>query len=110
MNPKAHRTTVIVIALLSFGAAAQDAEIVSRSTRHTDLIKQVQEKLKALDFDAGPVNGDAGGKTQAALARFQLSRSLPASGMLDARTLAELGVEIDAPASAGASAAPVVKP
>jgi peptidoglycan hydrolase-like protein with peptidoglycan-binding domain len=72
---------------------------------YTGFISRLQEKLRALGFDAGPVNGDFGGKTQAALAQFQLSRSLPASGQLDPQTLAELGVQRDAAqASAGASA------
>lgn len=55
-------------------------------------ISRVQEQLRALGFDAGPVNGDFGEKTQAALAQFQLSRTIPASGQLDDQTLAELGV------------------
>ena len=59
----------------------------------TELVKQVQEKLHAHGFDAGPINGDFGPKTQAALAQFQLSRVLPASGALDERTLSELGIE-----------------
>ena len=57
-----------------------------------EIIKQVQQKLHQQGFDAGPVNGDFGAKTQAALAQFQLSRVLPASGALDDQTLAELGV------------------
>jgi len=60
---------------------------------YTELIKQVQEKLHRHGFDAGPINGDFGPKTQAALAQFQLSRVLPASGALDERTLSELGIE-----------------
>src|SRR5438105_10654639 len=40
----------------------------------TEFIKQVQEKLHQHGFDAGPINGDFGPKTQAALAQFQLSR------------------------------------
>ncbi|HZQ73469.1 MAG TPA: peptidoglycan-binding domain-containing protein, partial [Burkholderiales bacterium] len=56
------------------------------------LIQQVQQKLRALGFDAGPVNGDFGSKTQAALAQFQLARSLPVSGSLDAATLDALGL------------------
>lgn len=72
--------------------------------RYTELVKDVQQELHRQGFDAGPVNGDFGSKTQAALAQFQLSRALPASGTLDERTLAELGVERDAPASAGSSA------
>lgn len=60
---------------------------------YTGFISQVQEKLRELGFDAGPVNGDFGTKTQAALAQFQLSRTIPAGGQLDDLTLKELGVE-----------------
>lgn len=60
---------------------------------YDDMIKQVQEKLNGLGFDAGPVNGDFGEKTQAALAQFQLANLLPASGALDDATMKELGVE-----------------
>jgi len=61
---------------------------------YSPLIRRVQEKLHAYGFDAGPVNGDFGAKTQAALAQFQLARDLPASGMLDDATRADLGVEL----------------
>jgi len=73
---------------------------------HMGFISRVQERLRALGFDAGPVNGDFGEKTQAALAQFQLSAAIPAGGQLDDRTLAELGVaRQDGEASAGASGA-----
>jgi peptidoglycan hydrolase-like protein with peptidoglycan-binding domain len=62
---------------------------------HTDFISRVQERLRALGFDAGPVNGDFGHKMQAALAQFQLSRAIPAGGQLDDATLSELGVARD---------------
>jgi len=71
---------------------------------YSDFISRVQQKLRELGFDAGPVNGDFGAKTQAALAQFQLSRTVPAGGQLDDQTLAELGVARD-DAAAGASAA-----
>jgi peptidoglycan hydrolase-like protein with peptidoglycan-binding domain len=72
---------------------------------YSGFISRVQEKLRELGFDAGPANGDFGAKTQAALGQFQLSRNLPASGQLDDRTLAELGVQREeAQASVGASA------
>lgn len=58
-----------------------------------EFIKQVQERLHAQGFDAGPVDGDFGIKTQAALAQYQLAMTLPASGMLDNDTLRDLGVE-----------------
>jgi peptidoglycan hydrolase-like protein with peptidoglycan-binding domain len=59
---------------------------------YSGLISRVQERLHVLGFDAGPVNGDLGWKTQAALAQFQLSLAIPAGGQLDDRTLEELGV------------------
>ena len=60
---------------------------------YSGLISQVQEKLNALGFEAGPVNGEWNEKTQAALAQFQLSLVIPAGGQLDEQTLTELGVE-----------------
>lgn len=57
------------------------------------LIEEVQRKLRERGFDAGPVDGAYGTKTQAALAQFQLAQSLPATGMLDDDTLRELGVQ-----------------
>ena len=82
-------------------ALPDSTEQVSEDT-YTGFIKSVQERLRALGFDAGPVNGDFGHKTQTALGQFQLSRTLPASGQLDEQTLAELGVKREsAEASAG---------
>ena len=95
MKPHLLRFSVAALVLVSAGAMAQDS---------TEFIKRVQEKLNTLGFDAGPVNGDFGGQMQAALAQFQLSRTLPASGQLDAETLLELGEARDATAAAGASA------
>jgi peptidoglycan hydrolase-like protein with peptidoglycan-binding domain len=63
---------------------------------YSAFISRVQERLSALGFDAGPVNGDFGEKTQAALAQFQLSRAIPAGGQLDEQTLDELGVSREA--------------
>jgi peptidoglycan hydrolase-like protein with peptidoglycan-binding domain len=63
---------------------------------YNGFITRVQEKLNQLGFDAGPANGDFSSKTQAALAQFQLSRVIPASGQLDEQTLGELGVARDA--------------
>jgi peptidoglycan hydrolase-like protein with peptidoglycan-binding domain len=72
---------------------------------YTGFISQVQEKLRELGFDAGPVNGDFGTKTQAALAQFQLSRTIPAGGQLDDLTLEQLGVKRQQEsAAAGATA------
>jgi peptidoglycan hydrolase-like protein with peptidoglycan-binding domain len=89
--------TVAAALLIPSGALAQ-------SDPYTDLNKQVQETLRERGFYSGPVNGDVGPNTQAAIAQFQLSWPLPVSGMLDADTLAALGIQPAADASAGASA------
>ena len=73
-------------------AYPDEAPLMVSPGEHADFIRQVQTRLHERGFDAGPVNGDFGAKTQAALAQFQISTSLPASGMLDERTLRELGM------------------
>jgi peptidoglycan hydrolase-like protein with peptidoglycan-binding domain len=83
--------------------AIPDPDVGMQSGPHAELISRVQERLRALGFDAGPVNGYFGEKTQAALAQFQLSVPLPASGQLDEATLAHLGVR-DYPIAPDASA------
>jgi membrane-bound lytic murein transglycosylase B len=60
---------------------------------YADLVKQVQEKLQANGFDAGPVDGTFNPKTQAALAQYQRLSTLPVSGALDDETLLALGVD-----------------
>jgi hypothetical protein len=77
---------------------------------YTDFNKRVQERLTALGFYTGPVNGDIGPNSQAALAQFQLSVPLPASGALDDQTVAALGLERSVQASAGASTEPSASP
>lgn len=77
---------------------------------YDDFIKEVQQKLNQLGFDAGPVNGDFGVKTQAALAQFQLANVLPASGSLDDQTLLALDVRRPADTSEGNAAAGSTQP
>lgn len=85
-------------------AAAPPADQQPAASPYLDLNKRVQEKLRAEHFYSGPINGDFGYYTQAALAQFQLSRALPASGTLDPTTLAAMGLEQDAERTAEASA------
>jgi peptidoglycan hydrolase-like protein with peptidoglycan-binding domain len=73
--------------------AYPDPEAPGYFDPYADLVSDVQRKLRTLGYDPGPVNGDFGAKTQAALAQFQLSSNIPVSGSLDQATLAELGVE-----------------
>jgi peptidoglycan hydrolase-like protein with peptidoglycan-binding domain len=83
--------------------AYPDPQESIRPDPYSGLISRVQEKLRELGFDAGPINGDFGSKTQAALAQFQLSNDVAVSGQLDDATLAALGVERDGQAAAGAT-------
>ena len=72
---------------------------------YDNFIKEVQVKLIEAGFDAGPINGDFGEKTQAALAQYQLANLLPASGALDGATLLALDVQRPADATEGSAAA-----
>src|SRR5579859_1353837 len=84
---------------------------MTSSGPYDEFIKQVQQKLHEQRFDAGPVNGDFGSKTQAALAQFQLSQSLPVSGSLASWTLNALGVVAGlAPSAASTGASDAVHP
>src|SRR5512134_4189854 len=83
-----HLLLVLLALPLGSVAMAQGAD-----HPYTGFISEVQEKLRSLGFDPGPVNGDFGFDTQAALAQFQLSRTIPASGQLDDQTLEVLGVK-----------------
>lgn len=73
--------------------------------QHLDLVSRMQQRLGQLGFYDGPVNGDFGERTQAALVQFQLSVPIPASGQLDDATLAALSLERPAPEGAAESAA-----
>jgi peptidoglycan hydrolase-like protein with peptidoglycan-binding domain len=88
------RAVLLALALLSAPALAQDD--------YTEFVKRVQIALHLHGFDPGPVNGADEGPTQAALARFQLSRNLPASGSMDPETLKILGVSREVPAQEAA--------
>lgn len=114
-----HRTSLASILLLVTSSAfaagpftsmhpeeayPDNAPMLTAPGPYSDFIKGVQQKLHEEGFDAGPVNGDFGTKTQAALAQFQLSRTLPASGMLDADTLSALGIRASEPETAQSSA------
>jgi peptidoglycan hydrolase-like protein with peptidoglycan-binding domain len=93
LTPLAATAATPFTALHPEAAYPDDAPLLtSADGEYADLFRQVQEKLHQQGFDAGPVNGDFGAKTQTALTQFQLSRGLPASGSLDDRTRTELGI------------------
>jgi peptidoglycan hydrolase-like protein with peptidoglycan-binding domain len=77
-----------VAAVVAFSLAAFAADTAAVTT-----VKLAQEELHHLGFYSGLIDGDLSGDTQAALAQFQLSRNIPASGALDDATLAALRIE-----------------
>jgi len=71
-------------------AYPNDAPPLVSEGPYSEFISEVQRKLHQAGFDAGPVNGDFGPKTQTALGQYQISQNIPASGALDDLTLAAL--------------------
>ena len=100
------KLTYVVIAssaLLSLGAFAEgtkataekqpQASAATQPQAHSSaVIKQAQERLTAAGHDAGPADGAMSAKTIQALKDFQKSKRIEATGQLDQRTLAALGV------------------
>jgi hypothetical protein len=58
-------------------------------------IKKAQEALKAKGMDPGPATGRMDAQTQEALSKFQKANDLPATGVLDEKTAAKLGVALN---------------
>lgn len=88
-------------ALLFVLASIATAQEERTPQAYLNSVKLVQEQLHLQGFLSGPIDGELGGDTQAALAQFQLSRNLPVTGSPDETTLAALGVEREQPASTG---------
>jgi peptidoglycan hydrolase-like protein with peptidoglycan-binding domain len=68
------------------------------------VVKQVQQELKQKGFDAGPVDGRWGPMTEKGVKQFQKSQNIQASGQLDERTLAALGIQEPSSATGGSRA------
>lgn len=63
------------------------------STQDPAAIQQIQKKLNDQGFNAGPVDGKFGPKTQAALRKFQQAQGFQATGQMDPQTMAALGIQ-----------------
>jgi len=72
----------------------------AQASSSSAVIKQAQQKLTAAGHDAGPADGTMSVKTVQALKDFQKAKGIEATGQLDQRTLAALGVR---PAAVGAT-------
>jgi hypothetical protein len=56
-------------------------------------LRQVQERLQAAGFSPGPMDGQLGPQTRAALRRYQQRKRLPVTGTLDPQTLKALRIK-----------------
>ncbi|MCP2731135.1 peptidoglycan-binding domain-containing protein [Limnofasciculus baicalensis] len=55
-----------------------------------DKVKEVQQYLRKIGFDPGPVNGIYNLQTEVALRHFQAENNLRISGIIDKKTLDKL--------------------
>lgn len=56
-------------------------------------VRNIQNRLRAMNFYRGPVDGAWGAETQSAIERFQQGRGLQASGQVNPATAAGLGLD-----------------
>ena len=86
------------------GSQSSQGSQSAQSSQSPDVVKQAQEKLSSAGMDSGPADGKLGPKTQAAVKEYQQSKGIQASGKLDQKTLAALGVnESSGSASTGST-------
>jgi peptidoglycan hydrolase-like protein with peptidoglycan-binding domain len=77
-----------------YGSSRATFEHLDRAASAIDreVIKRIQRKLNKRGFDAGHVDGKWGPHTVAAIKNFQQRRHLSASGRIDNKTMAALGL------------------
>jgi uncharacterized protein (TIGR02594 family) len=92
--------------LLNGGPGAAAGLDLRREPRATDVLSQgsegpdvraLQAALSARNFQVGPIDGEFGPLTQAAVASFQTVKGLPVTGSAGAATLQALGLAPSAP-------------
>lgn len=86
------------------GQSAAQAQDFGGQAMHNDsqMVQQVQQKLKDQGFDVGQVDGIWGPQTADALKEFQRQQGMEATGDLSQSTLIALGIGLD---GGGATAA-----
>lgn len=72
--------------------AGPDAFVIFTSP---DMIRAAQRELARRDYYRGTLDGQLGSETQRALLEFQIDNGILATGNLDGRTAAELGLEVE---------------
>lgn len=90
---KAIAIVATIVLFASADAMAADAAYWDQSVRDPGTVALVQQTLRAEGYDPGPVNGRLGPQTVEAVKQAQKDRELEATGRLDRRTIAALGIE-----------------
>ena len=72
--------------------AAPDIRTRTPADLHPATIRAIQQALDKQGFKVGAADGVWGQRTESAIGNFQRARGMPASGELDAHTLAALGL------------------
>lgn len=65
-----------------------------RRGTHGEPVSALQRRLKELGFDPGPVDGEFGPQTEAAVMAFQRQANLEADGVVGPRTWRNLGIDV----------------
>ena len=73
-------------------APRTDVAYAPRTTSDSTYVRSVQQALADRGYSTGQADGRWGPSTQEALRRFQSSRGMQATGQLDSKTVAALGV------------------
>jgi hypothetical protein len=76
---------------LALHAAESAAAGSNAPAAAADPVREAQRRLNAAGFDAGPVDGIVGPRTERALIKYQAANGLEVTGELDAATLARFG-------------------
>jgi peptidoglycan endopeptidase LytE len=76
--------------LLAFSSEARSTMSTRTHILDQELIRDAQRQLKGLGFNPGPIDGNIGGQTAAAVKAYQQTYRLPQTGQLDDVTLRSL--------------------
>lgn len=95
-------TGVLIPGFTYPGAAAQPVPVAAPALLYAkgapnmkkSVIKDIQRALKNADYNPGPIDGDYGPLTIAAVAAFQQAKGLVMDGQVGSKTAAKLGVTL----------------
>ena len=96
--------TGVFLPNFSYGAADAKLEVeepttiyaVGRPNMKVSVVKSIQRALKEFGIDPGPINGEYGPLTAAAVAAFQATKGIVTDGQVGRQTARRLKIDLDA--------------